>query len=389
MNNKFALLSILLVGLSACGSSASSSQIISSFTPSSITPESSSIISPSSKAKEERLPDPGTAMFRSSYSMVGDPNFKRGFNLTNTNPSAAKSVGKLDHNGEAIDTPTWKMAQWWAPDNEWSSQNKSEYVKDPEQKYEGFNLKDASCEKSGNTIYHYETESKNKIVEIDTEKGSITLECDTGKDYGAMYTDTYNYGAALYWSHLLFEQSFPGRAKYVSDLAECHITFDFTLNKKEYVGKETENQDQCASFYIYTTLTNSPHGEYSGSGYGTAGKYMWVGLPLFDTRYNTVPPYYHLDDGHAGNTGNFIYSTSSNSYFRDSPLEVGKKYHVDFDLMDLFQEAFVFGVQEVTYMKNMVWNNMSFGYFNLGWEIPGAWNVSATMSQLDVYYIEK
>ena len=304
-------------------------------------------------------------------SIIADSNFKNGFRLISPESTNQYFECNLDYNGEAESDTNgkgerpnyWDMCQWWTP----------------------FNFKDADYKKVGNS-HQYENESR--LLSVDPEKGEITMKLDAYEEYQELYNGPKPGDKS--WSHFLIQQSFPDELKLSPsniDSAEygLHVRFDITVNEVTYKGEGTPVGTDCAQLLFYLQLCNYvPEGE-SEEESGKNGAKVWFGLPILDTRYTTVDKYVAGDTGFQGATGHLIYTIPSKTVLNTSEkIAIGKTYHVDIDVLEYIQEAFIYAATN-GYLTNCKWNNIKVHYMNFGWEIPGQYCVSSTLKDLDVY----
>lgn len=258
------------------------------------------------------------------------------------------------------------MAQWWSP----------------------FDFADASFTKSG-TVMTYQNTNRSLIV--DTSNGSFSMNLDAAAEYD--YYENTPEGEIdqrlknRAWPHFLLENSFDQELRasmneIYSNSGELRVKFDVTLTKMEQ--KRTRVANDCAQLLFYVRVYNHLQEGQDSKTYGKDGAaVMWVGVPIYDSRYEYIEEYRQMDSGHSGATNNLIYSMSSKSYMGSTKPEVGKKYSVDVDILQTIYDAYVYAKSNNMFVYN--WNNLSVDYFNIGWEIPGAFNVGATFENFDIY----
>lgn len=302
---------------------------------------------------------------RTLNSRVSDANFKNGFEQMSPYTTDAHVDGVLDYNGsretdhydpESENKTYWQMCQWWTP----------------------FNFIDSEYSKVGN-IHHYENESR--IMEVDTETGSLKMELNSGIEYDELYGGKLPQDKS--WSHFLIQQKFPEELYVrIADFDEIRVKMDITIHKADYVGKEPIALNrECAQLLFYFNIAEADE-EYK-----PLGNKMWFGVPIFDSRSDSVSEYHAIDSGFEGATNTLIHSMASNSYMGSGPVVMGKKYSLDIDVKQYIQEAFVRAVNEGVF-KDANWNRFFIHYLNFGWELPGEYDVSCTLENFDVITIK-
>ena len=317
-----------------------------------ITPPSST----SSGPKDDGL------LRRTPHSLISDPNWTQGFKLKSTTTVNAKVIGNLDYNKTTTKEPFWEMAQWWTPDE--------------------YNFLNSNYTLLKENVHQYENESRKAI--IDTNNGSFQMTLNSEAEY------LKNYGqkdkpSGKSWSHFLLEQNFDSTQQFHMNMFESlTVSFDFSIDECEYRGDKADGSQEAAQFLFYLRLFNTPAEGEDEKDVGRKNANIWFGLPLFDSRYDFVGEYRQGDTGFVGATGSLIYSISSKE-FLDEKIQYKKTYHVEIDVLEYLKDAIIFGVMN-DYLPNCQWKNMVLSYLNVGWELPGSFFASSTLSNLDITY---
>ena len=299
--------------------------------------------------------------------LITDINFTSGFDLLTTSTNNGREVAAyLSYGGEAKnqdDLPhPWQMSQWW-------THNDFQY---------------STFSKVDEGVFDYRNDSRHVLV--NTNNGEITLELNSMVEYQSLYGHSRT--GKENWSHLLLEQNFRNAPK-VSTLKHIYACLDFVINKANNMD---ENQAiPCAQLLWYFTITDPKNGDTSyESGKwdgGTPNQFMWFGLPIYDSRYDFVEAYQHADSGFVGATNTIIYNISNREYFNEK-LIIGKKYSICIDILPYLKKAYLYGAENGA-MDNCEWANLVINYMNFGWELPGSFDTSVTVSKLSVKYEEK
>lgn len=304
---------------------------------------------------------------RTNDSILSDATFSNGFDLKTPHQSPASVEKYLNYENDNLPGASWQMAQWWSP----------------------FDFADASFSESG-TVKTYQNSNRSLIVDTSTGKISMNLNGAAEIQY---YEDTpeeevdpklRNHA----WPHFLIEQTFDeslclSPSNILSEGGSIHVKFDVTIDKLDQV--KTGVASDCAQLLFYVRVLNKLKEGQSKDEYGNNGEaLMWVGVPILDSRYDYVSTYHALDVGMAGATGDLIYSNSSDTYMGKSKPEIGKKYSVDVDILETIHDAYLYG-QSHGMDSKYKWDNLEVRYMNLGWEIPGGYDVGATFENLDIY----
>lgn len=302
--------------------------------------------------------------------LLGDLNFSKGFSVTlfHANSSNGNLAGYLDYDGnKAEGDNTWRMAQWGC-------------TKDM--------VKDGAFERNGSVITYNDG---GKFLKIDSSKtGAITMGIKGSEEYtkdadGNIRERT---DSAENWPHILIEQSV------MADTSGCehlYMEVDYKVTKCEsLVDREKYPLDtdlNAAQFQWFITLTDSnPESE-------SYGQSMWFGFSMFDTRAlgGTPNGFASYDGGKEDSTGLFIYMVSLQSVSGQQPESVnvptsvvGKDVSVKVDILPYINQALKIARQNGA-MKGASADQLVIGSTNIGWEIPGNYDVEVEISYLNMY----
>ena len=384
MKKPFGLLMLSVLALSACGtpveepsSSAEETSEESSLTTESeeeSTPSSSESISEEESSSVEETSSEEPVNLKEKYklrredSLLSDSSFKNGFGLFSPETTTAHVEDRLiDYNGEAetdFYNPEadhsyyWTMCQWWTP----------------------YNFVNATYSKNGDT-HVYENESRR--LEVNPNEGSLHMELNADMEYEEKFGGPRDPAAS--WSHFLIQQNFPSElVKSPSTFEDLYVEMDVTIEESTYLGEGEPTGAECAQLLFYFCLFNRVPADSNPEEVGVNGTGMWFGVPIYDSRYDYVDRYIGGDTGFVGSTNRMIYSIPSQSYMGRGPVEMNHTYKIRIDVLDLLKEAFIYGVKN-DYLPNCLWNNLYLTYMNFGWELPGQYKVSSTLSNLDIH----
>ena len=302
--------------------------------------------------------------------LLNDLNFSRGFSVTlfHANSSNGNLAGQLDYNGDKADGDSlWRMAQWGC-------------TKDM--------ATEGVFERNGSVLSYNDG---GKTLKIDSSKtGSITLGIKGSEEYtkdadGNLRDRT---DSTENWPHILIEQSVN---EDTSDCKHLYMEVDYKVTKCEsLVDRSLYPLDpnlNAAQFQWFITLTDmNPESEsYGGS--------MWFGFSMFDTRALNGTPngFASYDGGKEDSTGLFIYMISLQSVAGQQlgsvniPTSVvGKDVHVKVDILPYINQALKIARQNGA-MKGASANMLAIGSTNIGWELPGNYDVEVEISHLNMY----
>ena len=302
--------------------------------------------------------------------LLDDLNFSRGFSVTlfHANSSNGNLAGQLDYDGnKAEGDSAWRMAQWGC-------------TKDM--------VADGQFERNGSVLTYSDG---GKFLKVDSSKtGAITLGINGSVEYtrdedGNIRDRT---DSTENWPHILVEQSVNADT---SDCKHLYMEVDYKITKCEsLVNRELYPLDpnlNAAQFQWFITLTDmNPDSESYGNS-------MWFGFSMFDTRAlgGTPNGFASYDGGKEDSTGLFIYMISLQSVAGQQvgsvniPTSVvGKDVNVKVDILPYINQALKIARQNGA-MKGASADQLLIGSTNIGWEIPGNYDVEVEISYLNMY----
>ena len=303
--------------------------------------------------------------------LLNDLNFSKGFNVTlfHANSSNGKIAGTLDYNSLKADGETvWKMAQWGC-------------TKDM--------VADSAFERNANIIKYADG---GKTLQVDVNKqGYITLGINGSVEYtkdkdGNVRERT---DASENWPHILIEQSV---GKDISpDCKQLYMEISYKVTKCESLVDRTiypvNEEMNAAQFQWFITLTDTNEQRES---YGQA---MWFGISMFDTRAlgKTPSGMASYDGGKEDSTGLFIYMPSltqvanTDSCYANVPTAVvGKDVNIKFNVIPFLKQALKIAKQSGA-LKGATVDHLRIGSTNIGWELPGNYDVEVEIKGFDMY----
>ncbi len=302
--------------------------------------------------------------------LLGDLNFSRGFSVTlfHANSSNGNLAGYLNYDGaKAEGDSLWRMAQWGCTNDM---------------------VVDGSFERNGSVITYSDG---GKFLQVDTSKtGDITLGIKGSEEYtkdadGNIRERT---DGTENWPHILIEQSVNADT---SDCKHLYMDVEYKVTKCEsLVDREKYPLDpnlNAAQFQWFITLADmNPDSE-------SYGQSMWFGFSMFDTRALGATPsgLASYDGGKEDSTGLFIYMVSlqsvagqqSNSVNIPTSV-VGKDVRVKVDILPYINQALKIARQNGA-MKGASADQLLIGSTNIGWELPGNYDVEVDISYLNMY----
>ena len=278
-----------------------------------------------------------------SWEVLTDLKFSQGFELTGATHQASKRVETF---GQKDVTPVWRMPQW----------NSKGLLDRLQIKEDTVTLSDDY-----------------KSVTLDRKTGAINLTVHTSKEYATPRTSS-----SQPWVHLLLELSPFSKPVKVSGSAEIWVEAEFELTENTAHGVNDPDLHAAQfSWFLYLKNTNEQSEGFRD--------FLWFGLSMFDSRYEFVPDYAMQD--FAMPNGSFIYSLGSKRFF-DKPVKVGERRTIRRNILDDLRVA-VETANKKGFITNTTLDDVVLDGMNIGWEVPGTYDVGATLHKMSVKVVEK
>ena len=278
-----------------------------------------------------------------SREVLTDLKFSQGFELTGATHQAPKRIETF---GQKDVTPVWRMPQW-------NSKGLLDRVQ----------VKEETIELSDDY----------KSVTLNRKTGAVNLTVHTSKEYATPRTSP-----SQPWVHLLLELSPFSKPIKVSDAAEiwAEVEFELTENTAHGVNNPDLHAAQL-SWFLYLKNTNEQSQGFRD--------FLWFGLSMFDSRHDFVPDYAMQD--FAMPNGSFIRSLGTKRFF-DKPVKVGERRTIRYNIRDEIQEAIAIAHKN-GFIVNTTIADVVLDGMNIGWEVPGTYDIGATLHKLSVKVVEK
>lgn len=306
-------------------------------------------------SSDGETPEPGGALYTA---LLKDTLYKDGFAVGHVQDGTPGVATILTYGGTAPGNPVWSIGQW------------NNYNND---------LNEAAFRNNGGW-YAYNTENASAL-RINTALGSIALQLNTESEYGHSIVCPVNpRRAGDKWPHLLLAYDVPqNELLRIAGKQEIIMSADFTIDGVEdKIPAGTYNPDlHAAQFQWFITVQNR---NTQDDGYG---EYFWFGLSYYDTRHDFSPHYSAQD---ANTTGMFIYMPAMQPVLAATgKTEPGKNMKVNTNVLPAIEAAFELAKQR-GYMRKTEKQDLHIASMNIGWEVPGTYNVRSTIRKLNIYY---
>ncbi len=306
--------------------------------------------------------------------LLSDLTFSRGFYVSPfiSNNSQVEDWSMIDHGGNKADKdPCWTLAQWGC-----THDMRTE---------EGYTFT-----REGNVLKY---DDGGKYMQIDTDKaGTITLGIKGSEEYTRDENGNVRERTELSenWPHILIDQGIGSPIDSTVESLFMEITYEVTecvslVDRNLYPLNEQLN---AAQFQWFITLyDNDETSETFNHG-------MFFGFSMFDTRSMNETPkgYSAYDGGKEDSTGAYIYmfSLSQAKSFSQNVLDglpssvVGKEVRIKVDILPFLKQALKEAKQAGALLGASV-DKLRIGGTNIGWEIPGNYDVCVKISDFNIY----
>lgn len=288
-----------------------------------------------------------------TLNLIDDELMAKGLILKRANPS--ESPGNIYPFLGSPAKPNWELAEWGTK----------------------FFLQESDKSSSSNTITY---QNEGKLISFHSGQGKpypIQMDLTTSKEYSS----PRKYGE--FWPHLLIEQAFEQKPA-IKDMKELRLKFKGKLTKSELKMKPEEFDKglHTAQFQLFLSIQNlNKNSAYYGD-------YVWFGIPFYDYRYEKIPLYASQDVAKDDATGKFIYSLGSETHLGNKTFHKGEEIAIDIDLYPHIIKAIQTAKQR-GFLTGSLEQEFKVSGMNLGWEVPGTFDVGFEVSNFDITYINK
>lgn len=284
----------------------------------------------------------------SRISLLADACFQRGIHLRGNNTSNPFTEESLYPFGGVGQERYWQLAEW--------SSKFLIHQRDMVSRGEGKRFMNEG------KILNFKKEGAGVLVRMDV-KGSKE------------YVHPRRFGEP--WVHLLLEQDFREKLL-LSQMDSFHLLFEGRLIKSiSYMTADSFDPGlHTAQFQLFLSVQNlNPLSDKYGD-------FLWFGVPFYDYRYEKISRYAAQDIGKGDATGKFIFSLSSEDYSQKS-FRTKEWIKINTDLRPFLTEAIALA-QKRGYLPGSNPEDMGVSGMNLGWEVPGTFDVGFEFKGFDL-----
>ena len=293
------------------------------------------------------------------FSILADPTFENGFrvlgmNVNDGGSSGATVLDPLDSGGRQY----WNLAQWGS-------------------RYSFADRAHTSLKKLANGVYNLKNTTKE--FGIDYNKNMLTFTGITSTTYDSPRTGGD-------WHHLLIEQSFKTADTKISGLSKVQVSMANRLTYfKDNMGSAFNPGLHAAQFLMYFMVANNDTNSKDYS------NFIWFGFPFFDNRLEWNPPSSMLDRGTnrlmVGIGNEVLYKDNNkNNCWKNGAINAGPDVewsYFSIDVLPMIIDALDIAHRD-GYLKNTTVDQLAITGMNLGWEIPGSYDVTMEVKDFSI-----
>lgn len=312
-------------------------------------------------------------------SSIEDSSKDSSINLESTSNKSGETIELLPdnhfENGFIAYPGTRSYSDGTYPENDW---NANVYLKyDENTPNPSWQVQQIGCVNDLNDIYnprtnkypdyeepYYKFEGVSNYVYVDPNNGEIILGLNASKDYDQPRTSGD-------WCHLLLQNVLTNSVK-VSELQSLNFSIDLELQCENKMSDAEYNPSiHTAQFLLYFIVQSNATLD--------AGDYFWFGIPFYDYRYTSMDENIMID-----NRSQMPIYQMSNRVIDPEGIKLNKEYKINLDLIELFSDALLACQNSLDRFLNSTINDFSITSMNIGWELPGTFDVSAKFSNFSL-----
>jgi hypothetical protein len=204
---------------------------------------------------------------------------------------------------------------------------------------------------------------------VEKPASDLTLTANSDIEYGARIRQ-----AGTPWVHLIIEQEFESPA-FLEKLSAATLHLEARLlrsHNPRQIGQSPAVH--AAQFQLFFTVQNRNR---QSPGFGDL---LWFGIPIYDSRERFAPEFKSQD---FGGTGKFIFTPDARTFSPESAHD-GQWVRIEKDLLPLMREAL-----QTAWARGFLQGSKSpadyaIGGMNMGWELPGSFEVSMEIRALSL-----
>lgn len=173
------------------------------------------------------------------------------------------------------------------------------------------------------------------------------------------------------WAHLLLSSGVYPQPT-MNELNALNFKIKFRMNQMDLIAPELFAPGKhTAQFQLFFVVKSKSA--------ALANEFIWFGIPFWEATQPNPGPTDIFDKG----TSSVIYSMGSQKTIGE-PIEKDKLYSIDYNIMPEIKKALDTAQNKYGIFKGTTFDQLYIQNFNIGWEVPGIYDVSATISDFDL-----
>lgn len=276
--------------------------------------------------------------------IIADNHFRRGFILWAPKPGKHVRYGEAP-GFEQNSKPVWGLSQW-----------SSKYPLDAPA---------APAERTGNIVLS----NIAKSVTLGRSGFDLSFGVDTAVEYGPAARKQNQP-----WVHLLAEQEFE-HPPFLQRISEARFHLEARLLNATNLHRGDYNPGlHAAQYQVFFTVQNRNR---QSPGFGDL---LWFGIPVYDSRHEHPLEFKSKD---FGGTEKFIFTPAAIN-FTSASAHDGSWFTIDRDLLPLMREGLETAWSRGFLAASTNQSDYAIGGMNIGWEVPGTFNVELAVRDLSL-----
>lgn len=277
--------------------------------------------------------------------LIQDNHFQRGFTLWEPKPGRHVRYGELS---TGAPPPVWGLSQW---------SSRFPIAENARERVDGLLVWSNSA----------------KVIRLGAGL-ELSLGANSGVEYGPRARV-----AADPWVHLLVDQEFAPTAP-LAELKSARLHVEARLLRSRNLHRDDYSPGtHAAQFQIFLTVQNRNR---QSRGHGDL---LWFGIPIYDNRHR-FPEEFKAQD--FGGTAKFIFTPGGQSFTRQSTHD-GQWVVIDQDVLPLMREALALAWRRGFLKDSKAIEDYQIGGMNMGWELPGSFDVEMQVRNLSLKVADK
>jgi hypothetical protein len=279
--------------------------------------------------------------------LIRDPEFRWGFTLLQPVPGKRVPYGII-YGPETNAVPVWDLDQW--------SSRHPLAIAEPVRPADG-------------SLVYSNIAKAVMLGSAGSDRMDLGLAVRASAEYGSRARRS-----GEPWVHLLVEQNLANPPS-IAELSAARLHVEAKLlSAEKRLTPDYSPSLHAAQFQIFFSIQNLNR---QSPGYG---HYLWFGIPIYDDRQPIAPAHQAQD---TGGTSMFIYTPAGDVFCSESAHE-RKWITIDRDLLPLMREGLECAWNHNFLKESQVFGDYRLAGMNLGWEVPGIFEVDLQIRRLSL-----